>query len=432
MNWEITDLTDKYIRNILLLILFFYLTLLYTTSANATDLEAGKAAYLDQKYENALKILKPLAKEGNSEAQHYIELIKKTGYNTEPSYEDGKTAYLKNDFKRALEILKPLAEDGDSWSQYILSLMYESGQGVKKSQEESMKWLILAAESGVPKIQYDLGIRYFYGYGVEQNYIEAAKWWESSANAGIADSQYNLGLMYYRGIGITKDKNKAKLLIEKAAKQDHDKAQHRLAMLYALDDEDFLTSLTWLNKSAKQNNVEAQYNLGVYYERGYGVPKNLDKAKEWYQLAANQGLEHAIKKVRELEKTDSDTDQSLSDTANEDEKENVTNQTTQPEPPEIEYNLTDWLHQQLPDKYTLQLISLVKREDILKFISQENFNGHIGYIEVTINGITRYAAIYGLYDSYENAKTALSGLPPGLKTKPWIRKIGVIKKVLKK
>ena len=183
MNWEITDLTDKYIRNILLLILFFYLTLLYTPSVNATDLEAGKAAYLDQKYENALKILKPLAKEGNSEAQHYIELIKKTGYNTEPSYEDGKAAYLKNDFKRALEILKPLAEGGDSWSQYILSLMYESGQGVKKSQEESMKWLILAAESGVPKIQYDLGIRYFYGYGVEQNYIEAAKWWESSANA---------------------------------------------------------------------------------------------------------------------------------------------------------------------------------------------------------------------------------------------------------
>ena len=431
MNWEITDLTDKYIRNILLLILFFYLTLLYTTSVNATNLEAGKAAYLDQKYENALKILKPLAKEGNSEAQHYIELIKKTGYNTEPSYEDGKAAYLKNDFKRALEILKPLAEGGDSWSQYILSLMYESGQGVKKSQEESMKWLILAAESGVPKIQYDLGIRYFYGYGVEQNYIEAAKWWESSANAGIADSQYNLGLMYYRGIGITKDKNKAKLLIEKAAKQDHDKAQHRLAMLYALDGEDFLTSLSWLNKSAKQNNVEAQYNLGVYYERGYGVPKNLDKAKEWYQLAANQGLEQAIEKVQELEKTDSDTDQSLSDATNEDEKENITNQTTRSEPPEIEYNLTDWLHQQLPDQYTLQLISLVKREDILKFISQENFNEQVGYIEVTINGITRYAAIYGLYDSYENAKTALSGLPPGLKTKPWIRKIGVVKKVLK-
>ena len=85
-------------------------------------------------------------------------------------------------------------------------------------------------------------------------------------------------------------------------------------MLYALDGEDFLTSLSWLNKSAKQNNVEAQYNLGVYYERGYGVPKNLDKAKEWYQLAANQGLEQAIEKVQELEKTDSDTDQSLSDT----------------------------------------------------------------------------------------------------------------------
>ena len=51
--------------------------------------------------------------------------------------------------------------------------MYESGQGVEKNQEESIKWLILAAESGVPKIQYDLGIRYFYGYGIEQNYNDA-------------------------------------------------------------------------------------------------------------------------------------------------------------------------------------------------------------------------------------------------------------------
>ena len=429
MNWEKKGFINKHARQTYLAGLFFCLALFHSAPINATNFETGKAAYLDGNYEDALRIFKSLAKEGNSEAQHYVELIEKTGYRSKSNYKEGKEAYLKNDFKRALEILKPLAEDGDSWSQYILSLMYESGQGVEKNREESNKWLILAAESGVPKIQYDLGIRYFYGYGFEKNYTEAAKWWESSANAGIADSQYNLGLQYYRGIGIPKDKNKARLLIEKAAKQEHDKAQHRLAMIYALDDEDFTTSLNWLEKSAQQNNVEAQYNLGVFFERGYGVPKDLNKAKEWFQLAADQGLELAINKVKELSSKENEIDLSFNNKTNEDSKENLINETKKR--PEKEYNLTNWLHQQQFNNYTLQLASVVKRKDIINFIKKEDFKDRVGYVEVTVNGIARYAAIYGLYNSYDDAKKAISELPSGINTKPWIRKIGAMKEILR-
>jgi len=423
MNCKITGFTDKYIGRFFLPA--FLLVLLNTSLIYAADLSAGKAAYLDQDYESAMKIFKPLAKEGNSEAIYYIELIEKTGFKSKSNYKEGKEAYLENNFERALEILKPLAEEGDSWSQYILSLMYESGQGVEKNQEESIKWLILAAESGVPKIQYDLGIRYFYGYGIEKNYSEAAKWWESSANAGIADSQYNLGLMYYRGIGISKDKNKARLLIEKAAQQEHDKAQHRIAMIYALDDEDFVTSLNWLEKSAQKNNVEAQYNLGVFYERGYGVPEDLKKAKEWFQLAADQGLELAIKKVKELNEKESEIDLVY----NNEITENLTNENL--EHSKKEYNLTNWLRQQQPNSYTLQLASVVEKNDILNFIKKETFKNQVGYIEVTVNGIARYAAIYGLYNSYADAKKAISELPSSITTKPWIRKIGVVKEILR-
>ena len=430
MSWKIKDFNNKRVRQTYLVIPFLCLALSFSIPINATDLESGKAAYLDGNYEDALKIFKPMAKEGSSEAKHYIELIEKTVYKSKSNYQEGKEAYLKNDFKRALEILKPLAEDGDSWSQYILSLMYESGQGVEKNQEESIRWLILAAESGVPKIQYDLGIRYFYGYGIEKNYSEAAKWWESSANAGIADSQYNLGLQYYRGIGIPKDKKKARLLIEKAAKQGHEKAQHRLAMIYALDDEDFTTSLSWLEKSAQQNNVEAQYNLGVFYERGYGVTKDLNKAKEWSQLAADQGLELAINKIKEINNKESGVDLSFNNKIPEESKENLVTETT--ERVKKEYNLTNWLHQQQPDSYTLQLASVVRREDIINFIQKEDFEDQVGYIVVTVNGITRYAAIYGLYNSYDDAKKASLKLPPNLNTTPWVRKIGVVKKILKK
>ena len=431
MNLKLSYFLKKHSRWINLPLFFFHTTLFYSCLTNATDLETGRAAYLDRNYEDAIKIFKPLAKKGDTEAQHYLVLIHKAGYRDKTIYKDGKAAYLKNDFKLAFEILKPLADEGDSWSQYILSLMYESGQGVEKNQKESVKWLILAAESGVPKIQYDLGIRYFYGYGIEQNYNEAAKWWESSANAGIADSQYNLGLMYYRGIGVSKDKNKARILIEKAASQAHDKAQHRLAMIYALDDEDFLTSLSWLRESAKQNNTEAQYNLGIFYEKGYGVSKDLDKAKEWYQLAADQGLEVAIQKIQALEKKDNNINPPLENITADNSKKDITEQIILSESPEDKLNLTNWLREQSDGKYTLQLASVVKKEAIINFIENGGFDGKIGFIEVMVNGITRYAAIYGLFHSYADAEREIPKLPPGIKTKPWIRKIEVVKKILK-
>src|SRR5689334_7955004 len=37
-----------------------------------------------------------------------------------------------------------------------------------------------------------------------------------------------------------------------------------------------------------KGNATAQYNLGFYYEYGKGVAKDLEKAVEFYTLAANQ------------------------------------------------------------------------------------------------------------------------------------------------
>ena len=44
---------------------------------------------------------------------------------------------------------------------------------------------------------------------------------------------------------------------------------------------------------AKQGNADAQYNLGVMYEKGQGVPENDKTAVKWYKLAAEQGVADA-------------------------------------------------------------------------------------------------------------------------------------------
>ena len=41
---------------------------------------------------------------------------------------------------------------------------------------------------------------------------------------------------------------------------------------------------------AQQGDAEAQYNLGVMYEKGQGVEQNYQQALAWYQKAANQGV----------------------------------------------------------------------------------------------------------------------------------------------
>ena len=48
-------------------------------------------------------------------------------------------------------------------------------------------------------------------------------------------------------------------------------------------------AVTWIRKSAEQGNAFAQYSLGVCYENGYGVPKDLEEAVEWYRKSAEQG-----------------------------------------------------------------------------------------------------------------------------------------------
>ena len=44
-----------------------------------------------------------------------------------------------------------------------------------------------------------------------------------------------------------------------------------------------------LHSRAEQGNAAAQYNLGVMYDNGEGVPQDYAEAAKWYRLAAEQG-----------------------------------------------------------------------------------------------------------------------------------------------
>lgn len=348
-------------------------------------------------------------------------------------YEAGKQAYLAKNYDRALEILKPLAEQGDSDAQVTLGLMYEYGHGVERNPDKAIEWYTRAAEQGLPVVQHDLGVKYFQGTGVPQNYQEAAKWWEQAANAGLADSQFNLGLMYYRGLGIKKNYAQALDLFTRAAEQNHVNAQYSLAVMYAFGqgvDKNYEKALKLFQAAADKGVAQAQYNLGVFYENGYGVKKDLAMARQWYEKAADQNVAKARERLGVLQKTPA--------ASAPDKKQVAATATRAPEAEAADDSASglnlrrdEWVRKQAGDQYTLQLISLTDEQGVRDYLIKHGLSEKGGYIAVTINNVQRYNAIYGHYHNYDEAKAAIESLPEAVRRgKPWVRNFSVLQKVM--
>ena len=66
-----------------------------------------------------------------------------------------------------------------------------------------------------------------------------------------------------------------------------------LAVIAADKRGDYETVLKLLRPLAEQGDDESQYNLGVMYEDGRGVPQDYTEAVKWWRLAADQGYDDA-------------------------------------------------------------------------------------------------------------------------------------------
>lgn len=77
-----------------------------------------------------------------------------------------------------------------------------------------------------------------------------------------------------------------------AAEKDLASAQFNLGVMYANGvgvPKDDQQAVSWYRKAAEQGHADAQFNLGVMYANGEGVPKDARQAVLWYRKAADQG-----------------------------------------------------------------------------------------------------------------------------------------------
>ncbi len=93
----------------------------------------------------------------------------------------GLDAYERGDYATALEELRPLAEQGNADAQYNLGVLYDHGWGAAQDYAASAKWYRLAAEQDHADAQYNLGVLYDHGWGVAQDYVQAHMWFDLAA-----------------------------------------------------------------------------------------------------------------------------------------------------------------------------------------------------------------------------------------------------------
>ena len=161
----------------------------FMATANADPLDDARTAYNKGDYKEALEIWRPLADQGDVDAQYNIGLM----------YE------VTQNYKEAVKWYRLAAVQGNEGAQYNIGVLYAQGHGVTQNYNEAVKWLRLAAEQGDAKAQYNIGVLYAQGHGVTQNYKEAVKWYRLAAVQEDAVAQYNIGAMYHNGQGVTKD-----------------------------------------------------------------------------------------------------------------------------------------------------------------------------------------------------------------------------------
>jgi len=101
---------------------------------------------------------------------------------------DGDAAFQNGEYSKAVKLLLPLARQGNAVAQRDVGLMYFDGDGLARDSRKAVKWFSLSARQGQIGAQVNLGIAYATGEGVLRNPAQAYVWFNAAASQRIGKS----------------------------------------------------------------------------------------------------------------------------------------------------------------------------------------------------------------------------------------------------
>lgn len=171
---------------------------------------------------------------------------------------------------------------------FQMALAYENGNKGKKNTTKAIELYKKAIQKGYFKAYNNLALLYLKTPNIKNNCQKAIDLLKKAVAGNDLKAFYNLGLLYENGIGLPANENKAIEFYKKASQMNHASAMNNLAGIY-LKQKKYPQALALYTQGAKLKNTLCYCNLGILYENGYGTPKNLQKAFDWYLLAAKAG-----------------------------------------------------------------------------------------------------------------------------------------------
>jgi TPR repeat protein len=187
----------------------------------------GMRAWRSGNHEAAMRMLLPIAEEGDAAAQNAIGeiLISDT-----PAPAPRHAWAPRNDTEAAAWFRKA-AFQGFPRAQVNLGFMLEE-TGRIAARKEAARWYRCAAEQGFAAGQHHLARHFETGDGLPRDLAKAVFWYVKAMNQDFAASQYAFGRMRRDGIGLPRNTAEAMRLFRLAANQGIEEAQEALEELF--------------------------------------------------------------------------------------------------------------------------------------------------------------------------------------------------------
>ena len=286
-----------------------------------------------------------------NESVHSSSSPFKSGEEIELLFQQGMEDFYNKRYFSAIEKFKKPAEQGHPKAQYYLAECLGDRKEAKiwkkkaaengivdKNADDNPEELLGKAGQGDALSQYKLGMHYLHSYGgVEQlEHLrndkdfrkKTLKWLQQSADQDYAPAQYELATIYpnlhlmpisqlkeeihssvflptkmaKRKYRLEMEQISAKLICS-AAEQGHAGAMVFLGALYENGWWNFEknTAMAFrLYCQAAKEYPQAEFEVGLCYEKGIGTSKDIEEASIWYQKAAEHGygydMQNSIKR----------------------------------------------------------------------------------------------------------------------------------------
>ncbi len=262
--------------------ILYFLFFIALTSMSAASLNKGVSAYENKDYISALQELKPLAEQGDPNAQFYLgELY----YN----------AHIKVQYSQAASNMKVHTGIGtyEDTQKYLNSISKIGRAKAEYRYRAAFPWYEKASNQGHIKAKEVLGNMYIKGKGTEKDPMKGVRLLEESGDLGNKDVYLQLANIFNYGIkGVNFDKSKYKKWFIKSGAEWVEPVIKEADNHYSWDRYD--EALYLYDKEATRGNRRAQYMLGTMYRYGESVDANLNIAFDWYRKSAEQDYSDAF------------------------------------------------------------------------------------------------------------------------------------------